>query len=111
MRGIVDESTDSAIRSGGAPAFGRSAVPDPLTRPHPQHGNVSYVRLEIRTDTLYSLINNRVLVIEDLRGLDRQAKSWIRKRLLDALTTPLRTDVTRPLVTPNPGTLIRKAPG
>jgi hypothetical protein len=41
--------------------------------------------LEIRSDTLYGLINDKTLVIEDLRGLDQQAKSWIRKRLLETL--------------------------
>jgi len=45
----------------------------------------AYVRLEIRSDTLYALINNKVLVIEDLRVLDQQAKVRIQQLLLDTL--------------------------
>jgi hypothetical protein len=47
--------------------------------------NTGFVRLEIRSDTLYSLISEKALVIEDLRGLDRPAKNWIKQRLLDSL--------------------------
>jgi len=44
-----------------------------------------YVQLEIRTDTLFSLLYSRSLVIEDLRGLDGQAQRCIRQLLLDTL--------------------------
>jgi hypothetical protein len=44
-----------------------------------------YIRLEIRSETLYSLLNNKSLVAEDLRGLDQQAKIRIRQLLLETL--------------------------
>ncbi len=68
MRTFADDSRDSA-----APA---------------QRANTHYIRLEIRTDTLYTLINNRSLAIEDLRGLDQQAQIRIKQLLLDAITHP-----------------------
>jgi hypothetical protein len=76
MRLYIDKSTGSAVPAGA-----------PI-----QSANAGYVRLEIRRDTLFSLINNRALVIEDLRGLDRQAKIWIKQRLLETLL-PQQSDV------------------
>lgn len=46
---------------------------------------VQYVRLEIRVDALYKLINSRVLVVEDVRKLDVQAQRYVRQFLLDTL--------------------------
>lgn len=86
MRGVTDEFADSAIGAGSAPVFDCNADHAETTvRAQPRRASAGYVRLEIRTDTLYGLINDKTLVIEDLRGLDQQAKSWIRKRLLEAL--------------------------
>ncbi|MCB1701144.1 MAG: hypothetical protein H6985_07445 [Pseudomonadales bacterium] len=86
MRGVIDESLKSAIVAGGVAAYTRdAAAADSAAQARTPSGGVGYVQLEIRTDTLYSLIHRNVLVIEDLRGLDRQTKSWIRKQLLDTL--------------------------
>ena len=86
MRGVGDDFADSAIGTASAAVYDSSADnADTYMAAHPRRVNASYVRLEIRTDTLFSLINDKTLVIEDLRGLDRQAKRWIRKRLLDTL--------------------------
>lgn len=83
MRGVVDESIQSAIVAGNVATYTPAADNAPLAQR--RSGSGGYVQLEIRTDTLYSLIHDRALVIEDLRGLDRQTKSWIRKQLLDTL--------------------------
>lgn len=86
MSGVVEEFTDAAILAGSAPVYDRNAdTSDTSLRTHPRRASTSYVRLEIRTDALCSLLSNKSLVIEDLRGLDRQAKIWIRKRLLETL--------------------------
>jgi hypothetical protein len=86
MRGVVDEFADAAIGAGGAAVYACDADNSGTSvQTHPRRANTNYVRLEIRTDTLCSLINDKTLVIEDLRGLDRQAKRWIRKRLLETL--------------------------
>ena len=42
-------------------------------------------RIEIRSETLSSLIQNRAIMIEDLCGLDRNAKHYMQKVLLDTL--------------------------
>lgn len=47
--------------------------------------NSEYVRLEIRADTLQAMIKNKPLFVEDIRGLDRQAKSWVKRILLENL--------------------------
>jgi hypothetical protein len=86
MRGVVDEFADAAIGAGGSAVYDCDADnPGPSLQAAPRRANTSYVRLEIRTETLFSLINDKTLVIEDLRGLDRQAKRWIRERLLETL--------------------------
>lgn len=86
MRIYKDEFTDSAVVAGSARAYGgRRPAAEKSLRAQAGSANVNYVRLEIRSDTLYNLINDKALVIEDLRGLDRQAQRWVRQRLLDAL--------------------------
>lgn len=60
-------------------------IPESAHRHTYQRDAASYVRLEIRTDTLCQLINNKSLVIEDLRGLDRHAKILIKDFLLETL--------------------------
>lgn len=87
MRGVIDEFADSAIGAASAPVYERIAehADTAAKAAHHRRASAGYVRLEIRTDTLYGLINDKTLVIEDLRGLDQQAKSWIRKRLLETL--------------------------
>jgi hypothetical protein len=44
-----------------------------------------FIRLEIRSETLSSLIQNRAIMIEDLCGLDRKAKHYLQKVLLESL--------------------------
>lgn len=44
-----------------------------------------FIRLEIRSETLSSLIQNRAIMIEDLCGLDRKAKYYLQKILLETL--------------------------
>ena len=44
-----------------------------------------FIRLEIRSETLSSLIQNRAIMIEDLCGLDRKAKYHLQKILLETL--------------------------
>ena len=44
-----------------------------------------FIRLEIRSDTLSSLIQNRAIMIEDLCGLDRKTKYYLQKVLLKTL--------------------------
>lgn len=83
MRSFVDNSTDSPALGRGTSACDCNVLaPKDSARTQSHAG---YVQLEIRTDTLYNLIDNKALVIEDLRGLDRQAKIWIRNRLLETL--------------------------
>ncbi len=50
-----------------------------------QRATTPYIRLEIRTDTLYNLLNKKSLVIEDLRGLDQQTQIRIKQLLLATL--------------------------
>ena len=44
-----------------------------------------FIRLEIRSETLSSLIQNRAIMIEDLYGLDGKAKYYLKKILLETL--------------------------
>ena len=44
-----------------------------------------FIRLEVRSETLRSLIQNRTIMIEDLYGLDGKAKYYLKKILLEAL--------------------------
>ncbi len=85
MRLYFDEFTGSAPLSGARAYESDALIPDQSALAQSRPANAGYVRLEIRRDTLFSLINNRALVIEDLRGLDRQAKSWLKQRLLETL--------------------------
>jgi hypothetical protein len=45
----------------------------------------TYVQLEIPMETLQRLIERKALVIEELRGLDRQTRGCIRQLLIDNL--------------------------
>jgi hypothetical protein len=86
MGRFVDDCTHSADPAQGALPYGSdTAVSSNAATGQVRRDNSRYVRLEIRTDTLYSLINTRSLVIEDLRHLDGQAKRYIRQFLLDTL--------------------------
>lgn len=60
-------------------------LPSAVHRYRYQRDAASYIRLEIRTDALCQLINNKALVIEDLRGLDRHAKILLKDLLLETL--------------------------
>lgn len=44
-----------------------------------------FIRLEIRSEILSSLIQNRAIMIEDLYGLDGKAKYYLKKTLLKTL--------------------------
>lgn len=45
----------------------------------------SFVRLDIKMDTLMNLISKRALAIEDLSGLDGKTKDTIKQLLLNNL--------------------------
>lgn len=47
--------------------------------------NDLYLSLKIRTDTLYRLIEQGVLVVDDLRELDQQAQKYIRQLIMENL--------------------------
>lgn len=80
---VLADSTEFAAgtgRYGAAVQTGsRSEATEPLSAP------AGYIRLEIRSDRLYSLLDDKALVVEDLRGLDRKATQWIRQCLLQTL--------------------------
>ena len=86
MRRIDDEPWATSVLTGVGPACDyRVQSPDRTTHSPARPAAVSYVRLEIRSDTLCNLIHERAVVVEDLRGLDGKAKNWIRRRLLETL--------------------------
>lgn len=86
MGSFVDNGTHSPVPAQGALPYGReSGAPGKTAAGRGRREKARYVRLEIRTDTLYSLLNSRSLVIEDLRGLDGQAQRCIKQLLLDTL--------------------------
>lgn len=86
MGGYVDDGTRSADPAQGALPYGSdAAICSDAATGQAQRKKARYVRLEIRTDTLFSLIHNKALVVEDLRGLDGNAKRCIKQLLLDTL--------------------------
>ena len=44
-----------------------------------------YVQLEIKVDALHSLITSKALFIEDIKGLNRNGKIFIKRLLLKSL--------------------------
>lgn len=86
MRRFDDEPRSTSVLTGIERAYDyRVQTGVPAEHPPARSATVSYVRLEIRSDTLFSLIHDRAVVVEDLRGLDGKAKNWIRRRLLETL--------------------------
>ncbi len=83
MGGFVDDGTRSA--DPALPYGSDAAIYSNAANGQARREKARYVRLEIRTDTLFSLIHSKSLVIEDLRGLDGNAKRCIRQLLLDTL--------------------------
>lgn len=69
-----------------APARCVSGAPDLTVPQQGRCDTAGYVRMEMRTNTLFGLLSNRSLVIEDLRALDGQAQRCLRQLLLDALS-------------------------
>ena len=63
----------------GRVAIGNRSRSSGKTREH------QFIRLEIRSETLRSLIQNRTIMIEDLYGLDGKAKYYLKKILLETL--------------------------
>ncbi|MCB1705255.1 MAG: hypothetical protein KDI17_10345 [Halioglobus sp.] len=86
MRRCDDETRATSVFTGAGRACDyRVQARDTAEHARARSPADSYVRLEIRSDTLYALIHDRALVVEDLRGLDGTAKNWIRRRLLETL--------------------------
>jgi hypothetical protein len=84
MRLPPDEPLEPTGHTVGTGRYGITAQTCPrsaATQPGPE----GYIRLEIRSDRLYSLLDDKALVVEDLRGLDRKATQWIRQCLLQTL--------------------------
>jgi hypothetical protein len=73
----VADSRPTAERGGVAIAN--------LSRPASASNEHQLIRLEIRSETLSALIQNRAIMIEDLYGLDRKAKYYLKKILLESL--------------------------
>lgn len=69
-------------RSGfGLPA-GQRKIPN--IKPRPKEDS-DFVRLEVRTEVLHTLVKSKALFVEDVRGLDTGAKNRIKQWLLENL--------------------------
>jgi hypothetical protein len=85
MRTFTYDTFDTAFISQRLPLSGRKDAV------HKKQGTVNfekndlYLSLKIRTDTLYRLIAQGVLVVDDLRELDQQAQKYIRQLILENL--------------------------
>lgn len=85
MRSLARDTNDNAYIHGSSSAFAaRRALQKPQAR-IAQETNSSFIRLDIKLETLRALIATKVLVVEDLRGLDRSTKKNIKQLLLDNL--------------------------
>ena len=83
---FVKDSTKPASSAQSAPTYDhKEAVAEESGRGQSRYANPGYVLLEIRRDTLYELIHKKWVVIEDLRGLDMDAKRGIERMLLESL--------------------------
>ncbi|MDG2273062.1 MAG: hypothetical protein P8L39_12200 [Halioglobus sp.] len=86
MRVLDAEITGSASLAENRQVFDRSAGSARARRRSRSHSTENqFIRLEIRSDTLSSLIQNRAIMIEDLCGLDRKTKYYLQKVLLETL--------------------------
>ena len=74
---VVADSRQVCDRGGGA--IGNLSRSPGKSKEH------QFIRLEIRSETLSSLIQNRAIMIEDLCGLDKKAKYYLQKILLETL--------------------------
>ncbi|CAA0114593.1 Uncharacterised protein [Halioglobus japonicus] len=91
MRLQIDKPADSAELTVATNSYGVAPQAcNSATATQTQAANIGYIRLEIRSDRLFSLIDDKALVVEDLRGLDRKAKNWIKQRLLQTLAVRKR---------------------
>ena len=76
----------TSLLNKGVPAF--HLVQPPQGRPFSRRISCSgarYISVEIREDILHRLIDQKGLVVENLRGLDQQAQENIRMLLLDSV--------------------------
>jgi hypothetical protein len=82
----MDNCSDSQSPGRAMPLCrNENPIPDNAKQTGKWCAGGKYVRLEIRLDVLYKLIDNRSLVIEDLRKLDAQGQRCVRQFLLDTL--------------------------
>ena len=86
MRLPPEVLADSTELTAGTGRYGVTVQTGPCSEAtEPPPASAGFIRLEIRSDRLYSLIDDRALALEDLRALDHNAKQWIRLKLLETL--------------------------
>lgn len=85
MRASTYDTFDAAFIAQRVPFYGRRVVVDKKQGAGNSEKNDLYSSLKIRTDTLYRLIAQGVLVVDDFRELDPEAQKSIRELIMESL--------------------------